>query len=118
MERQPRSNSNLGDEWSGGGGGGVDLKRGVRSKADAAKSHTNCCEVHTGHQLKLLILLWAQVGPPRPLPGIETPAMLRQRLKSLLADQFPQVWCKTCFPVFFPVWTSRVALLHDPIAGT
>lgn len=30
-----------------------------------------------------------QIGPPRPLPGGETPGMLRQRLKTLLADQFP-----------------------------
>ena len=30
-----------------------------------------------------------QIGPPRPLPGGETPNMLRQRLKTLLADQFP-----------------------------
>ncbi len=30
-----------------------------------------------------------KIGPPRPLPGGETPGMLRQRLKSLLADQFP-----------------------------
>ena len=33
--------------------------------------------------------MFMQIGPPRPLPGGETPSMLRQRLKSLVADQFP-----------------------------
>lgn len=32
---------------------------------------------------------YLQIGPPRPLPGNETPAILRQRLKTQLADQFP-----------------------------